>query len=786
MKSARRPIVAISSMFILVALQAVADPTGLLALVGFSGAVPGFAAGFWSFTPYLVFLPVLLIMTWWVARRAGERYWTLSAGLSLAVLLAQAAMALSMTGNILHAGWSAGFATAKAIPAALIVAALTRWLGGKSESTLNPAKRSWLVALLFASLAPVFSGLWWTGAVYAPGIPTPRPDNGVLSVLISMLLMWALGTLCISWMRARVPGVLGGWLGALVSGGAFGLVQAVAGFFVDRGPGGDIWPLMVSYITVADGMAFGASLGWIVGAFALLVDVTQRAHASIWARAPQIAVASIAALAVGASLFAPGMSIAAQSKKNIPSSGVLRATNSHISDGEGNQVLLRGANVNQLVDFYQPQADVPATRPLSEADFAGMAAQGFNVSRLNISWSALEPTRGTLSPEYLQQITQAVAWAKKHGIYTVLDMHQDGWWNGPSEPGTSCRPGTELMWGYDGAPTWATHTDQAPRCQFTGRDISPAGNRAFQNFYFDTDGVQGALASTWGKLASHFRDEPMVAGFDLLNEPGFGETAPVTTSHLLGKFYAKAIDEIRAVGAQQIIFIEPSIFWSGLGFDSGPNPGFIQDSNIVYSPHLYAESITMDRDLGIPAIVSIERQFILAQRNAAEYAAPLWSGEYGYWGSEETQWGEDADSLARLTRYANAEDEHRLGSAYWVWKQACGDPQNGIGPYGNALMMQDCTDGGDLPPKVGLLKILSRAYPLSAPGTITSLKAESAALELSGTSQTNSCGLRVWFPGEHEPKPQVTGLTNAKLTKAPGGWFFTACAQGNYSISNQP
>ena len=786
MKSVRRPIVAISAMFILVALQAVADPTGLLALVGFSGAVPALATGFWSFSPYIVFLPVLMVMTWWVARRAADRFWTLSAGLSLAVLIAQAAMALSMTGNILQAGWSAGFATAKAIPAALIVATITRWLGGKSEPTLAPVKRSWLAALLFASLAPIFSGLWWTGAVYAPGIPTPRPDTGIVSVLISMLLMWALGTWCIGWMRARVPGVLGGWLGVLVAGGAFGIVQAIVGFVVDRGPGGDIWPLMVSYITLADGMAFGASVGWIVGLFVLLVDVAQRSHASIWARAPQLAVASTAALAIAASLFAPGLSVAAQGKKNIPSAGILRATNSHISDGEGNQVLLRGVNVNQLVDFYQPQADVPATRPLTEADFAGMAAQGFNVSRLNISWSALEPTRGTLNPEYLQKITQAVDWAKKYGIYTVLDMHQDGWWNAPSEPGTSCRPGTELMWGYDGAPTWATYTDQAPRCQFTGRDISAAGNRAFQNFYFDTDGVQSALASTWGKLASQFRDEPMVAGFDLLNEPGFGETAPVTTSHLLGKFYAKAIDEIRAVGAQQIVFVEPSIFWSGLGFDSGPTPGFTEDSNIVYSPHLYAESITMDRDLGIPAIVSLERQFILAQRNAAEYAAPLWSGEYGYWGAADSQGGEDEESLSRLRRYANTEDEHRLGSAYWVWKQACGDPQNGIGPYGNALMMQDCIDGADLPPKAGLLKILSRAYPQAAPGTITSLKAETASLELAGQSPTNSCGLRVWFPGENQPNPQVTGLTGTKLTKTEGGWIFTACAQGDYSVSNQP
>ena len=66
-------------------------------------------------------------------------------------------------------------------------------------------------------------------------------------------------------MRARVPGVLGGWLAALVAGGAVGLVQAIVAFVVDGGPAGDLWPLMAAYVAVADGLSFGACLGWIVG-----------------------------------------------------------------------------------------------------------------------------------------------------------------------------------------------------------------------------------------------------------------------------------------------------------------------------------------------------------------------------------------------------------------------------------------------------------------------------------------------------------------------------------------
>ena len=794
MKSVRRPAVALSTMIVLVAIQAIADPTGLLALVGWSGAQPRFDVGAWPLAPYAMFVPVVLGVTWWVAARAGDRFWTLVAGVVLAVMLAQAATCLVMTWDVAAAAWAAGYVTAKAVPAALVVAALARWFGGPTSRTTversalwPPAMPVWLPAVLLAAVAPLLSGLWWTGAAYGPGIPAARPDRGPVSMLVAIVLIAVATAVCLRWMRARVPGVLGGWLAALVAGGMVGLVQAVVAFAVDGGLAGDLWPLMTGYLTLADGLSFGACVGWIVGVVAV---VAERVHAGRPARVLQLAAASVALIAVTAALVLPatgagapasaaesngGSTDASRTAASVPD-GFLRAEGPIITDGDGNQVLLRGVNVNQLVDFYQPQADVAATRPLTEDDFAGIAAQGFNVVRLNLSWSALEPERGEFDDAYLAQVADAVGWAKQHDVRIVLDMHQDSWFNGATDEGTACRPGTDPMWGYDGAPAWATITDEAPRCQFQGRDISPAGNRAFQHFYFDTDGVQDALVDTWGRLAAKFADEPAVAGFDLLNEPGFGETAPVTTSLLLGRYYDRAIEAIRDAGAPQIVFVEPSIFWSGLGFDSGPTPGFTDDRNIVFSPHLYAESLTMDRSLGIPPIVGMDRQFVLAQRVADEYGAPLWSGEYGYW-------GEDADVVDRLSRYADAEDANRLGSAYWVWKQACGDPQNGIGPTGNGLMVQDCETGDDAPPRDDLLAILSRAYPRSAPGVLTALEADGAHVSLAGSVAERSCGLEVWVPGSAEPELSSSGITDAATAAVPGGWRITGCADGDYTLS---
>lgn len=769
MRSLRRPLVALVAMVVLLAVQAVADPIGLLALVGWSGAAPRWTE-LWTFAPYAVFVPVLLGMTWWVALRAGERYWTLTAGFVLAILLAQAAACLVMTWDLAIAAWASAYVTAKAVPAALIVAAAARWLGGPVRRERGEAGAVVLPALLFGAIAPLVSGLWWTAVVYAPAVPVARPESGILSVVLAMALIAAATLLCLRWMRPRVPGVLGGWLAAVVAGAMVGVVQALVVLIVD-GVQGDLWPLMATYITVADGLSFGACVGWLVGVAAVVVD---RRRSDTARRVVSAAVAAVAVVALGVTALVPVTS-AGPAAATDPPAGMLRAQDDRIVDGNGNQVLLRGVNVNQLVDFYRPDPAVEATRPLTDEDFAGMAEQGFDVVRLGLSWSALEPTRGELDEEYVARIVEAVDSAEEHGLYVVLDMHQDSWWNQGTPEGEGCRPGTDPMWGYDGAPDWATITDGAPRCQFQGRDISPASDRAFQHFFFDTDGMQSALVTTWAKLAALFADDEAVAGYDLLNEPGFGETAPVTTSHLLGRFYERAITAIRAEGAEQIVFIEPSILWSGLGFDSGPRPGFSDDANLVYSPHLYAESITMDRSLGLPPIVSMDRQFDLALRAADAYGMPLWSGEYGYW-------GDDADRAARLERYAALEDEHVLGSAYWVWKQACGDPQGGLVDLTDSLMRQDCTTGEDAAPRDDLLEILSRAYPRSSPGILTSLSADGPDMRLSGTG-ADGCGLEVWVPGASEPDVESTGVTDVETTAVPGGWLVTGCAKGDYEVA---
>jgi endoglycosylceramidase len=286
-----------------------------------------------------------------------------------------------------------------------------------------------------------------------------------------------------------------------------------------------------------------------------------------------------------------------------------------IVDEGGRQVLLRGVNVNQLGDYYQADPALPTTIPLTERDFEQIAALGFNVVRLVMNWSAFQPERGAFDEAYVARVREAVRWAAAHDLYVVLDMHQDAWGKHiATPPGEPCPPGFGPAVGWDGAPLWATFTDGLSTCRANNtRELSQAVAQAFESFYADREGIQTELVATWGRIAAAFANEPNVVGYDLLNEPHPGFKVGVNQSGPLGRYYARAIEEIRAreeaqpsptatavsAAEPRIAFFEPSVLWSGLGDDTTPPPDFTSDRHIVFAPHLYSESISVDqgRDL---------------------------------------------------------------------------------------------------------------------------------------------------------------------------------------------
>lgn len=493
------------------------------------------------------------------------------------------------------------------------------------------------------------------------------------------------------------------------------------------------------------------------------------------------------ALAIAVAAGAPARGAASP----LPALRAVAGPGAAIEDADGRQVLLRGINVNQLNDYFQADPAQPVSFPLTEQDFAGIARLGFDSVRLTVNWSSLEPRRGAFDEAYLGRIRTAVGWARAHDLYVVLDMHQDAWGKFvATPPGSACPPGLGPAVGWDGAPEWATLTDGLTTCRAGDtRELSPAVARAFESFYADRDGIQAELVRTWGRLAGAFASDPTVAGYDLFNEPHPGFLVGVNEGAPLGRFYARAIEAIRAAeraapgGFARPVFFEPSVLWSGAAADTLPPPGFTTDPQIVFAPHLYAESITLDRKVGTTA-TSIEQGFANAEAAAAAYRAPLWSGEWGWF-------GKPAEDLPELERYARAEDRARIGGAWWVWRQACGDPhQVGYPGASGSLNRYDCPGDRPLGLTAEFTRVLSRAYPRFAPGRLTALRSDpgSGSFALAGRAGNGSCRLDAWVPdlGRGEPSLRGEGLSELAVRSVPGGFRVTACARGSYTLTGEP
>ena len=118
-------------------------------------------------------------------------------------------------------------------------------------------------------------------------------------------------------------------------------------------------------------------------------------------------------------------------------------------------------------------------------------------------------------------------------LYVILDMHQDLYGE---------------RFGSDGAPVWATRDDGLPYEPVSPwwlNYLAPAVRAAFSNLWNDGD-LQQHYFNTWARVAARFAGHPAVIGYDLMNEPYFGNENPFTfEAEKLAPFYRKATEAIR-------------------------------------------------------------------------------------------------------------------------------------------------------------------------------------------------------------------------------------------------
>jgi len=326
-----------------------------------------------------------------------------------------------------------------------------------------------------------------------------------------------------------------------------------------------------------------------------------------------------------------GMVIAGRVTASAQTTGFLTVKDTWITDDTGKEVLLRGVN-------YRGYEQVPI-RLHTESDYASFAQMGFNVVRLPITWADLEPSSGTFNVGFLLwHVDQDVQWAKKHGMYIVLNMQQDHW---------------ASRFGGCGAPDWAVK-------QYSPDDL---GMREAVSDFWANPSLQDHLVMLWKNIARHYANETTIAGYDLLNEPFvYTSIIPWLNASNVDSFNVKVTAAIRTVDSNHIIFLEPA---------NMPTFNTSFDSKIAWSPHFYP--------LSFAPVYYPENLTVLEADLEAKYQTfviqshrPMWIGEFGaYMNSPSADnWERDAKSLF---------DKYQVGWAWWPSK----DPRR---PVPSALL----------------------------------------------------------------------------------------------------
>ena len=296
----------------------------------------------------------------------------------------------------------------------------------------------------------------------------------------------------------------------------------------------------------------------------------------------------------------------------------LGTSGSFLTNSDGQVVTLHGLN-----EVYKIAPGDPLASGFNDDDAAFLAENGFNAVRVGVIWSDLEPEPGVFNTTYLNSIESTVQTLGSHGIYSIIDFHQDAY---------------STAFGGEGAPDWAVQTDGVanPSLPFPYNEFfNPAEQQAWESFWSNSDAPNGiGLENNYSQMleyvANAFNGNPNVAGFELMNEPSPGISSFLSTlfgnpffdSQQLTPFYDQGADAIRAVDPSTPIFFEPNVL-SNAGVPT--DLGHVDATNTVLSFHDYCEF-----DLGplgcIPSVSGIVGN---AENYAEAQGIPAFMTEFG-------------------------------------------------------------------------------------------------------------------------------------------------------------
>ncbi len=361
-------------------------------------------------------------------------------------------------------------------------------------------------------------------------------------------------------------------------------------------------------------------------------------------------------------------------------------------DALGRVVVVHGINarVDGVFDVAldQGRAPVEEVPEFTAADAAAMRALGFNVLRLPMQWSGVEPTDGAaFDAAYLDRVAAVVDLARAAGLLVLLDLHQDAF-------------SKEI--GEDGAPRWALvpAPDQllsGPLTDLAMRRMSAQVLRVFATFF--GDGAEGErLRARYARMASavatRFRGDAAVMGYEIFNEPVAQESQVLRLNTLVAQ-------ALRAADPGHLIVFEPDSTGRAVTNRSARPRERFPVAGSVYAPHTYPLSFT-----GTPAqLAGFTLEDLRGATESARTEADLWGAPLLV-----TEWGYDPRGTRSAEYHRFMQDlqaEYQAGAMYWVWKE------NSQGSWG--LYDYD-TATGEWRQRADLRRTLARVRPEAIAG----------------------------------------------------------------------
>ena len=230
----------------------------------------------------------------------------------------------------------------------------------------------------------------------------------------------------------------------------------------------------------------------------------------------------------------------------------------------------------------------------SDEDFKILKDMGVNAVRLPITYmtvdfDAIIDYKNAGDYDF-SAVDAFIEKAASYGIYTILDLHGAyGSQNGADHSGEVCVP-----------------TD----------------------FYSNEEMMQ-LTVDLWSAMAEHYKGNPAVAAYDILNEPAEhkegGGTHSTAKKHW--DFFDRLYDAIREVDKDHVIIFESC--WTAANL---PHPSIYGWKNCMYSFHHYSNLYKDD-----PSLHNATVDAVITSLKVANFGVPLYMGEFTAYG-KKAQW----------------------------------------------------------------------------------------------------------------------------------------------------